>query len=68
MLTSYSGFSRWGCRRTFGLTRSGLTSQSSEGVCSKRFSVFSEGFNEISPVEDMVDMEAPCRFSFVASG
>jgi len=53
MLTSYSGYYRWGCRRTFGLTRSGLTSQSSVGVCSKRLSVFSEGFNEISPVDPL---------------
>jgi len=68
MLTFYSGSYRWGCRRTFGLTRSGLTFQSSVGVCSKRLSVFSEGFNEISPVEDMVVMDAPWRYSFLASG
>jgi len=68
MLPSYSGSYRWGCRRTFGLTRSGLTSQSSVGMCSKRLSVFSEGFNEISTVEDMVVLEAPCRYSFLASG
>jgi len=52
----------------FLLTRSGLASRSSVGVCFKRFSVFPKGFNEISPVEDMVVMDAPCRYSLVASG